>query len=344
MTYRCAIVGVSGGRANGHAEAFPLLPRGELVAVSTRTDENLQAFGDKWQVAVRYNDYDRMFRDEKLDLVLVNTPPTVRLEVLQSAERHGVTGLIVEKPLAIQGEDYLELCEFAKESVTKVAINHQLHFHPRRQFLQRLVQEGAIGKIQYLRASARMNMAYQGTHVLQSIQAFQTSPAVKVITSLMTGDQGLQETARMHLAPDELAADIYFADGSIAKLLCGLNAPFNDKSDERVNTHKMIEVNGSAGKIHWSMTGWRTSMGDMEESGKHAYHEEDILGQAAMCEAMFDWFEDEACVHPLHLGAALQDFRLMLAIYSSGLTGEEEVLFGAPKPHLLRSLRAHLAL
>lgn len=319
------------------------MPRGELVAASTRIDENLQAFGNRWQVGALYNDYDRMFRNEKLDLVLVNTPPNVRLEVMQCAERHGVTGLIVEKPLAMQSEDYLELCSFANESKTKVAINHQLHFHPRRQVLQGLVQSGSIGQIQQIRASSRMNMAYQGTHVLQAIQAFQASPAEKVSTSLMAGDQGLQETARMHLAPDLLKAVLTFVDGSKAELQCGLNAPYNDPADRRVNVHKMIEVEGTAGTIHWSMTGWRTKVGNLEEAGKHVYAEEDILGQAAMCEAMFDWFEDDDRLHPLHLGAALQDFRILLAIYSSGLTGKSETLEEVPDLNLLDSLRVHLA-
>ena len=343
MTYRCAIVGVSGGRANGHAEAFPHMPRGELTAVATRTEENLQVFGDQWQVAARYTDYDRMFREEKPDLVLVNTPPTVRLEVLESAERHGVPGLIVEKPLAIQGEDYLELCAFANKATAKVAVNHQLHFHPRRQMLQKLVRAGSIGQIQGIRASARMNMAYQGTHVLQAIQAFQPSPPVQVSTSLMAGAKGLQETPRKHFAPDQLAAEIAFADGTVAKLQCGLNAPYNDSTDERINTHKQIGVAGTAGAIHWSMTGWRTRVDGHEEAGQHVYAEEDVLGQAGMCEAMFDWLEDESRVHPLNLRGALQDFRLLLAVYSSGLSGKPESLEGVPAPDLLASMRSRLA-
>ncbi len=343
MTYRCAIVGVSGGRANGHAEAFPLMPRGQLVAISTRTEDNLQTFGDKWQVAARYTDYDRMFREEKPDLVLVNTPPNVRLEVLRSADRRGVAGVIVEKPLAIQSEDYLELCRFAGAAFTKVAINHQLHFHPRRQLLQDLVQSGSIGEIRSLRASSRMNMAYQGTHVLQSIRAFQPSPAIRVTTSLMSGDTGLQETSKMHLAPDRLEAKIFFADGSMAELQCGLNAPFNDPSDARINTHKQIGVEGTTGGVFWSMTGWRTRLSDREESGTHVYADQDIQGQADMCEAMFDWIEDDAQKHALNLGAALEDFRLLLAIYGSGLSGQSESLKGTPALHLLASMRAHLA-
>ena len=40
------------------------------------------------------------------------------------------------------------------------------------------------------------------------------------------------------------------------------------------------------------------------------------LGQAAMTEAMFDWLDDYAALHPLNLDAALLDFEEILALYS----------------------------
>ncbi len=341
--FRCVIVGVSGGRANGHAAAFAHMPRGELVAVSTRTQANLDRFADQWNVTARFTDYDRMFRDMQPDVVFVNTPPHVRLEVLQSAEAHGVRGLIVEKPLAMQAEDYQDLCTFAQSARLRVAINHQLHFHPRRRHLQALVRAGAIGTIQTIRASARMNMAYQGTHVLQALQAFQPSPPQEVYTTLMAGIQGLQPTPRMHMAPDECAARIVFADGSHGFLQCGPNAPLNDPNDTRSSHHKQVTVIGTEGSVHWSMTSWATVIQEQTANGQHIYHEEDILGQAHMTEAMFDWIEDDDKVHPLHLEAALRDFRVLLTIYTSGLSGQPENLLKPPPQHLLDTLRNRLA-
>ena len=128
--YKCAIVAVSGGRANGHADPYAkgMITRGQLACISTRNRENLDAFGDRYGVGARYTDYREMFEKEKPDLVHVNTPPDVRLEVFEAAEEAGVPSIIVEKPLAIQGEDYLAIHEFAQNSKVKIAINHQLHY------------------------------------------------------------------------------------------------------------------------------------------------------------------------------------------------------------------------
>ena len=160
---KCAIIAVSGGRARGLADAYQHIKRGQLVAISTRQRDNLDAFGEKYGVQARYTDYREMFAIEKPDLVHVNTPPHVRLEIFEAAEAAGIPAVIVEKPLAIQGEDYRAIRAFAeRKPQVKIAINHQLHFHPRRQQLQRMVQDGAIGEVRLVEASSGMNLGLSG--------------------------------------------------------------------------------------------------------------------------------------------------------------------------------------
>ena len=105
--YKAAIIGVSGGRARGHAEAYAHIDGGQLVAVSSRNAEKVAEFGDEFGVSARYTDYREMMARERPDLVHVNTPPDVRLEVFEAAAEAGVPALLVEKPLAIAGEDFV---------------------------------------------------------------------------------------------------------------------------------------------------------------------------------------------------------------------------------------------
>ncbi len=342
MTYKCAIIGVSGGRANGHADAYAHIPRGQLACIATRTRANLDTFGDRWNVKTRYTDYRELFEREKPDLVHVNTPPDVRLEVMQAAETAGVGALIIEKPLAIQAEDYLAISQFAKTAKVKVAINHQLHFHPRRYRLQALVADGAIGDVRLIDASARMNMAYQGTHVLQSIAAFHSQGEPESIFAQISGADGLQQGRKNHFAPDATMASIRYADGSSALLRCGTNGPYVLAGDERVNVHKQVTVYGTGGFVHWNMWGWETSIGGKHARGSHNYPDEDILGQAAMTEAAFDWLEDDSRVHALNLDAALLDFHILLKTYMSGLNSHEETLASELQPGLIDALRQTL--
>ncbi len=343
--YKCVIIGVSGGRAHGLAEAYQHITRGKLVAVSTRQVDKLEAFGEKFGVSSRYTDYCEMFEKEKPDVVHVNTPPTVRLEIFEAAAAAGVPAIIVEKPLALQGEDYLAIQAFAKRAKVKISINHQLHFHPRRLALQQLVQDSKIGELRFIEASSGMNLAYQGTHTLQAISAFNPEATPKTVFGQVAGATGLQETPRHHYAPDQCLASIIYDNGVNAMLRCGDNAP-RVQPDAPIPRHKRVAVYGTKGFVHWTMWGWETSIEGKIERGAHDYAEEDILGQAGMTEAMFDWLEDEHKVHPLNLGLTLSDFSIILGIYRSALRREMVSLPFEPEERLIEQLRealCHLA-
>jgi len=338
--YRCAIIGVSGGRARGHAEAYEHVRRGRLAAVSSRNRDKLDAFGDEFGVAARYTDYREMLVREMPDLVHVNTPPDVRLEILETAEEAGVGSVLLEKPLACQDEDYREILEFAGSCRTKVAINHQLHFHPRRQALQQLVADGRIGEVRFAEASAGMNLAYQGTHSLQAIGAFLPGAVPTTVFAQVSGVSGLQETAGRHYAPDQCLASINYDTGVNAVLRCGENAP--RAGDRPIHCHKRIAVYGTRGHVQWTMWSWEALCDGALESGDHDYWEEDILGQAAMTEAVFDWLEDDSREHPLNLRLALQDFGVILGMYQSALQRGPVPLPPLPERGLIGRLQAAL--
>ena len=338
--YKCAIVGAGGNRAKGHADAYRHIKHGRLAAVSTRRREELEAFGEVYNVQARYTDYREMFEKERPDLVHVNTPPNVRLEVFEAAEAAGVPALIVEKPLAVQGEDFTAIRNFARTCRVKVAINHQLHFHPRRMALQRAVAEERIGEVRFIDASAGMNLAYQGTHSLQAIGAFNPTGIPTTVFGQVSGADGLQETPKQHFAPDRCLAGIAFDNGIRAELQCGPQAPMVGR--EGIQTHKQVAVYGTRGYVHWTMWSWEMGCDGRVESGAHEYPEEDVLGQAAMTEAMFDWLEREEARHPLNLDAGLQDFNTVLGIYMSALQRRVIPLPVEPEPNLIASLRACL--
>jgi len=338
--FKCAIIGVSGGRANGHAEAYEHITRGKLVAISTRQRDKLDQFGDRYGIEARYTDYREMFVQERPDVVHVNTPPTVRLEIMEAAEELGIPALIVEKPLAVQGEDYMAIRDFAQRAKLKVAINHQLHYHPRRAELQQRVLDGQIGEVRFVDASARMNLAYQGTHSLQAIAAFNPQGVPTSVFGQVSGAKGLQENRAAHYAPDHCLAGITYDNGVSAMLRCGPSAPM--VGDDRINVHKRVAVYGTRGYVHWTMWSWEANFGGEVIGGRHEYPEQDILGQAGMTEAMFDWLLDEKAVHALNLEAALQDLNIILGTYMSALRHKPVSLPVEPETNLIDSLRTAL--
>ena len=89
--------------------------------------------------------------------------------------------------------------------------------------------------------------------------------------------------------------------------------------------------------------GLGTFIDGVYESGEHEYPEEDVRGQAALCEAMIDWLDDDTAGHPLNIDAALSDFEVILALYTSALNHQVIELPFEPGPALVHQLRRALA-
>jgi hypothetical protein len=139
---------------------------------------------------------------------------------------------------------------------------------------------------------------------------------------------------------------VTYDNGVRALLQCGPASPEVKGDDSARPYHKRISIYGSSGAAHWTMWGWCLTDSSGKTTGeKHNYFEQDIVAQAAMTEAMFDWHEQPgsaAHVHPLNVHAALDDMLTTLAIYTSAVERRVVELPFDPPVGLLRILRQSL--
>ena len=334
MPYKSAILGC-GPRARGHIRAYEHVKRGTITAICDMDEKKLNAIGDEFGIWRRYVNLEEMLSAEAPDLLHIVTSTNYRIDVLRMAAAHGVPAVIIEKPLAVDGEGYRALVEFAAATSMKVCVNHQLHFHPRRRELAKYVEDGMIGEVLLVEGSARANLMVQGTHIMQLIHAFMGGARATHVFGNVAGTANL--SFRGHAAPDQCEAVIEFENGRRAFFQCGENAP--QVGERGVNDHKRVAVYGTRGFVHWTMWGWeRTRRDGTVERGEHAYREEDVLGQASLTEAAFDWLEDDAKVHPTNLRSALAELNVILGIYMSALHHRRVELPVEPENELIKRL------
>ncbi len=339
--YKCAIVGC-GPRAAEHLDAYKHITRGKVVAVCDQVEANVVGLADRFHIAGRYTDLTTMLERERPDLLHVVTGPNHRVNILTTAEACGIPAMVVEKPLATQGEDYLALCRFRANAHSKICVNHQLHFHPRLQQLLSYVREGGIGELRFIEASARLNLAYQGTHILELVHAFAGDVAAISVFGQCAGTEGLQGK-KGHFSPDQTAAQIAFDNGLRAQIMAGPISP--EVNGGPIWSHKRIAIMGTRGLVHWTMKHWERTLPDGSiDKGDHIYGEEDILGQAKLVETMFDWLEDDKLVHPTNLEASLKQFNVILGIYLSAIHHRMITLPVQPEPDIIRRLKERIDL
>lgn len=334
MGFRCALLGC-GGRARGHALAYRHVRGGELVAICDMDEARLKAFGEEYGIAARYTDLDEMLRKERPDVVHIVTQPTLRVPLMTQVAEAGVAGAIVEKPVCLGGDDYKALRALEARSATKFAVNHQLRHHPRVVEFLGDVGAGRIGEVRFLDASCVLPMAGQGVHVLDLVFAFNGyAPAVSVFGAAC----GWNDLSGTHPSPRSSATLVAFGNGARAMVQSGEGAPVISDGPEYMN--KRIAVYGTRGFVHWRMNGWERRLADgAVEAGEHEYRAEDVLGQAGLTMAMFDWLEDERKVHPNSLAVSLDEWLVLLGQYMSVVERRPVELPFDPPDDLLEQYR-----
>jgi hypothetical protein len=137
-------------------------------------------------------------------------------------------------------------------------------------------------------------------------------------------------------------AEISFDNGVRAVFSCGRNAPVCG-DPARDNVHKRIAVYGTKGYVHWMMNAWELyTAARGAQSGAKSYREEDVLGQAAMTDAIFEWLDDDAKPHPNRLEVSLAESNTVLGLYKSALDQAPVDLPFVPRESLLKALLARL--
>jgi predicted dehydrogenase len=156
-------------------------------------------------------------------------------------------------------------------------------------------------------------MSGQGVHVLDLLFAFAGYPEVETVFGASSGYDDINGT---HPSPRTAESLITFRNGMRAALQAGEGAPMYDRTAPKWG-HKRIAVYGTHGYVEWWMQGWARSLPDGSvECGDHRYVDQDVLGQAGLTNAMFDWLEgDKPC--PTNLARSLDEWLVILAGYVS---------------------------
>lgn len=330
-TYKAAVVGC-GRRGSAHIGAYRHTERGEVVAccdvVGEKADELAEEFGVR-----SYHDVGQMIERERPDLIHITTPPTARESLLTAAVANGVPACIVEKPLATGVEDWHNLRKIEKEGKIKIAVCHQFRWHADFVRCQEALKSGDLGDVLFLDISARMNIAAQGTHVLNygfSLNA--ESPVVRVFGAA----HGADSMSGYHPGPDTTSGYLLYENGVRAFWNTGIISPTS--GDPRTDyQHVRLAAFAEKGRILWEEFGnWEIVSPAGVESGTYGGHEgwaeSNSKAQAIFHEAMFDWIEDDRSVPGTNLRQSLHEWEVVLALYASAVERRPVELEGFEPP------------
>jgi len=129
----------------------------EALGALCDSDKSLAENYEKMNPEIRfYSQYREVLANPTISGVALATPAVAHYEMAKAALEAG-KDVLVEKPLAIDVRHGEELVKLAESKSRVLMVGHILRYHPAILKLQNLIQEGHLGKINYL-YSNRLNI------------------------------------------------------------------------------------------------------------------------------------------------------------------------------------------
>ena len=160
-----------------HAGAYQALERVELSAICDVDPQRLRQCGERRGVGARHEDFRQMLENERLDLVSICTPVSMRLPAVEAAVEAGVKVILCEKPLASSVEEARAMAEVVQGSNSVLALNFLRRWDPGLCEAAALVHAGELGQIQRGAGFYGKGMANNGTHLVDLLNMFMGPPA-----------------------------------------------------------------------------------------------------------------------------------------------------------------------
>lgn len=206
--------------------------RSELTSVASRDPGKARAYAAEWNIPRALGSYEALLDDPDVDVVYVPLPNSLHAEWTIRALERG-KHVLCEKPMALTVEDVDRISDAVRRTGRAAAEAFMYRHHPLTRELQRIVEEGRLGRIRGFKGAFTFPLtrpndvrfdAALGGGSLWDVGCYPVSYAC-----LLAGEP-LEAIGWMQNAPSgidlEFAGMLRFEDGRIAQFDCGFIGPF----------------------------------------------------------------------------------------------------------------------
>lgn len=126
---KVGVIGLGHQSLEDHIPAIFACVDVELVAVADTDEEKLKSFSTNYKNIRTYQQFNDLFRSEKLDFVIVAVPHFLHQEIVKEAIKHKIH-VLKEKPFAVSLTQAKEIKELAEQNGVKIMLTLQRRFNP----------------------------------------------------------------------------------------------------------------------------------------------------------------------------------------------------------------------
>ena len=191
-------------------------------------------------------DVDAVLSDDRVEAVVIASPAITHADLAARSLRAG-KHVLVEKPIALSGDDAAELRDLAEAGGLTLAVGHLMIYHPAVELLRKLLQSGELGELYYLHA-ARVNLG-RLRHDENALWSF--GPHDISMIDYLLGELPVSVSARGRGYLQEHIEDVVFltlrfAGGQMAHIRLSWLDPRKERRLTVVCSKKMVEFDDVA--------------------------------------------------------------------------------------------------
>lgn len=162
-----------------HYDAWQRIPDVEMVALCDTSVTRARQAADRFGVARVYQDVTAMLDAERPDFVDVITPPATHREICAVAGDRGIH-IVCQKALAPTFDEAVQIVDAAERAGVRLMVHDNFRFQPWHREIRRLLDAGAIGRLQAIAVRTRMGDGWQPDAYLARQPYFRTMPRLLV--------------------------------------------------------------------------------------------------------------------------------------------------------------------
>jgi UDP-2-acetamido-3-amino-2,3-dideoxy-glucuronate N-acetyltransferase len=240
---RVAVVGLGYWGKNLVRNFYQLNALAGLCDSNTRVKESYQL---DYPGVKLYQDFAEVISDSSLTAVALATPAATHYELAKSALTAG-KDVFVEKPLAIDLRQGEELVKLATDKNRILMVGHILRYHPAILKLRQLIQNGDLGKINYL-YSNRLNIGKIRTeeNILWSFAPHDISVMLALLDEMPSNVSCHGGSYLSHGIPDVTLSNFEFPSGVRAHIFVSWLHPIKEQKLVVVGSEKMAVFDDAA--------------------------------------------------------------------------------------------------
>jgi UDP-2-acetamido-3-amino-2,3-dideoxy-glucuronate N-acetyltransferase len=129
---------------------------GALRIICENNSEVMKGLSESYPNVERTDSFESILKNPSIQAVAVASPAEMHYAMAKACLIAG-KDVFVEKPLALKGEEGVELHELAGRQARILMVGHLLQYHPAVIRLKQLIADGELGRIQYI-YSNRLNL------------------------------------------------------------------------------------------------------------------------------------------------------------------------------------------